>query len=409
MPASTVSIATSDGSFGAYLARPDASKAPAIVVLQEIFGVNDHIRALCDRYAQEGYIAIAPDIFWRLQPGMELPYNESGISDGRALAARCNIDLAIEDIVATLDYVRGLPTATGDAAVIGFCFGGRLAFLTAARANPDVAICYYGGGIDRHAAEAVSIRCPIMLHWGAEDAAIPAHAREAVRTALAGHDHAEAYVYTGAGHGFNCDRRASFHPFGASLAHSRSLGLMHSVIGPRFDLSELWERHTACEFSEHNADATMRTMVAEPYVNHIPTMTGGYGHDALRAFYATHFIPCLPDDTKITPLTRTIGPDRLVDEFIVSFTHDREVDFMIPGIPPTGRYVEIPHVAVVQFRGDKIAHEHIHWDQASLLKQLGVVPSEALPIAGMEGARKFIDPRLPANTLIDGKKRAVSE
>jgi carboxymethylenebutenolidase len=409
MAASTISIATADGSFGAYLTRPDAPKAPAIVVLQEIFGVNDHIRAICDRYAQEGYIAIAPDIFWRLQPGMELPYDESGISDGRALAARCNIDLAIKDIAASLDYARALPTATAKAAVIGFCFGGGLAFLTAARANPDVAICYYGGSINQHAAEAASIHCPIMLHWGAEDAAIPAAAREAVRAVLAAHDQAEAYVYTGAGHGFNCDRRTGFHPFAASLAHSRSLGLMHSVIGPRFDLSELWERHTAYEFAEHDADATMRTMVTEPYVNHIPTMTGGYGHEALRAFYATHFIPRLPADTKVTPLTRTIGPDRLVDEFIVSFTHDREVDFMIPGIPATGRYVEIPHVAVVQFRGDKIAHEHIHWDQASLLKQLGVLPSDdSLPIAGIDGARKFIDPCLPANTLITGRKRKTS-
>src|ERR1700677_1448843 len=203
MSASTISIAAADGSFAAYLARPDAPKAPAIVVLQEIFGVNDHIRAVCDRYAQEGYTAIAPDIFWRLQPGMELPYNESGISDGRALAARCNIDLAIKDIAATLDYVRTLQPATGKAAVIGFSFGGRLAFLTAARANPDVAICYYGAGIDQHAAEAASIRCPVMLHWGAEDAAIPAPSRETVRSALAAHDHAEAYVYTGAGHGFH--------------------------------------------------------------------------------------------------------------------------------------------------------------------------------------------------------------
>lgn len=408
MPASTITIPTDDSSFNAYLAQPDSLAAPAIVVLQEIFGVNDHIRSVCDRYAEEGYIAIAPDIFWRVQPGVELAYDEAGIRDGRALATRCNIDLAIGDIAATLDYVRAMPSSTRKAAVIGFCFGGRLAFLTAARATPDVAICYYGGGIDRHAAEAASIRGSIMLHWGGDDGAIPASAREAVRTALAAHDHAESYVYSGAGHGFNCDRRPSFHPFASSLAHSRSLGLMHSVIGPRFDLSEIWDRHTACEFTDHDADATMRTMVPQPYVNHIPTMTGGYGHDALRAFYATHFIPRLPADTKVTPLTRTIGPDRLVDEFIVSFTHDREVDFMIPGIQPTGRFVEIPHVAVVQFRGDKIAHEHIHWDQASLLKQLGVLTSDALPIAGLDGALKFLDPGLPSNTLINNSKRTPS-
>jgi len=400
MQSSTVTISAAGGSFNAWLAQPDSVPAPAIVVLQEIFGVNAHIRSICDRYAEEGYIAIAPDIFWRVQPGVELAYDEAGIRDGRALATQCNIDLAIGDIATTLDYVRAMPSSTGKAAVIGFCFGGRLAFLTAARATPDVAISYYGGGIEHHAAEAASIRGPIMLHWGAEDTAIPASSRETVRTALAAHDHAEFYVYAGAAHGFNCDRRASFHPFAASLAHSRSLGLMHSVIGPRFDLSDLWERHTACEFIDHDAAATMRTMVPQPYVNHIPTMTGGYGHDALRAFYANHFIPGLPPDTKIIPLTRTIGPDRLVDEFILSFTHDREIDFMLPGIPPTGRYVEVPHVAIVQFRGNKVAHEHIHWDHASLLKQLGLLTSDSLPIAGFDGARKFLDPSLPSNTLI---------
>src|SRR5271155_3680547 len=104
MPASTITIPTDDSSFNAYLAQPDSLAAPAIVVLQEIFGVNDHIRSVCDRYAEEGYIAIAPDIFWRVQPGVELAYDEAGIRDGRALATRCNIDLAIGDIAATLDY-----------------------------------------------------------------------------------------------------------------------------------------------------------------------------------------------------------------------------------------------------------------------------------------------------------------
>jgi len=410
MPGSTVTLNAYDGGrFNAYLVQPaTATKAPGVVILQEIFGVNDHIRAVCDLYAEEGYSAIAPDIFWRVRPDATLPYGETGIREGRELASGCDLDLALKDIAATLDYLRALPGATGKAAAIGFCFGGRLAYLTAARTNVDVSICYYGGGIDQHAAEAPSIRCPIMLHWGAEDAAITASARAAVRTALAASDRAETYVYAGAGHGFNCDRRPSFHSFAASLAHSRTLGLMRSLIGPRYDLSELWERHTACEFADHDADATMRTMVAEPYVYHIPTMTGGCGHDALRAFYAAHFIPRLPADTRVTPLSRTIGPDRVVDEFIVSFTHDREVDFMAPGIAATGRYVEVPHVAVVQFRGDKVAHEHIHWDHASLLKQLGVLDSSALPIPGLDSARKLTDPKLPFNTLFARLKSPLS-
>ena len=167
----------------------------------------------------------------------------------------------------------------------------------------------------------------------------------------------------------------------------------------------LWEQHAACEFALHDVDATMRTMVPEPYVNHIPTLTGGVGYKDLYRFYKNHFIPRLPPDAHLVPVTRTIGPDRLIDEFLLCFTHDREVDFMAPGVPATGKYVEVPHVAVVEFRGDKIAHEHIHWDHASLLKQLGVLDARGLPVAGIEGAKKLVDERLPANELMPQWKR----
>jgi carboxymethylenebutenolidase len=115
----------------------------------------------------------------------------------------------------------------------------------------------------------------------------------------------------------------------------------------------------------------MRTMVAEPYVNHVPVMTGGVGGDELARFYAHHFISKCPADFKPTPISRTVGTDRLVDEMLVSFTHDVEIDWMLPGVPPTGKYVEVPTVAIVNFRGDKLYHEHIYWDQASVLVQIG--------------------------------------
>ncbi len=401
MAGETISISAADGgAFGAYIARPESGAGPGIVVLQEIFGVNDHIRSVCDLYAQEGYIAVAPDIFWRMQPGVELGYDEAGMKRGIELAGKCDIGLVLKDISAAIGSVRAMQGSSGKVAVVGFCYGGLLAFLTAARTDVDAAICYYGGRIDRQLSEAASIKCPIMFHWGADDAGIPAASREAVRTALAGHDRAESYVYAGAGHGFNCDRRASFDRFSARLAHSRTIGLLRWTIGPRYDLSALWERHMACEFETHDADATMRTMVPEPYVNHVPTLTGGVGYHDLREFYANHFIPRLPPDTKIIPVTRTIGANRVIDEFVVCFTHDREVDFMAPGVPATGKYVEVPHVAVVEFRGDKIAHEHIHWDHATLLKQLGVLDAKGLPIAGIEGAKKLVNEKLPANEMM---------
>jgi carboxymethylenebutenolidase len=396
-----ISVTASDGGvFQAYLSTPQSGSGPGLVVLQEIFGVNDHIRSVCDLYAQEGYVVIAPDIFWRAQPGTELGYDERGIAEGLKLAASVKPDVAVNDIASTIKVVRSVEGVTGKVGVLGFCFGGKLSYLTAARTDVDVAVCYYGGGIEQYAAEAKSVRAPIMFHWGAEDATIGAAAREAVRAAIAGNDRAESYVYADAGHGFNCDQRASYHRFSARLAHSRTLGLLRWSIGPRHDLSELWERHLACEFMAHDADRTMRTMVPQPYVNHVPTQTGGVGYTDLRRFYADYFVQRIPADTKIIPVTRTIGPDRIVDEFVVCFTHDREVDFMAPGIPATGKYVEVPHVAVVEFRGDKVAHEHIHWDHASFLKQLGVLDANGLPISGVDGAKKLVDETLPSNRLM---------
>jgi carboxymethylenebutenolidase len=166
------------------------------------------------------------------------------------------------------------------------------------------------------------------------------------------------------------------------------------------DLVTLWEAHCRYEFETRDVDATMATMVAEPYVNHIPTMTGGVGQEALKRFYANHFIGANPHDFAMTPVSRTAGMDRVVDEFIVRFTHTTEIDWMLPGVAPTGRPVEIPMIAIVQFRGDKLVHEHIYWDQASVLVQIGLLDPKGLPVVGVEQARKVIDKTLPSNTLM---------
>ena len=166
------------------------------------------------------------------------------------------------------------------------------------------------------------------------------------------------------------------------------------------DLAALWEEHCRHEFETRNVDATMATMVDRPYVNHIPTMTGGVGHDELKRFYKYHFIGENPADTQLIPVSRTIGSDQLVDEMIFTFTHTSEIDWMAPGIAPTGKKVEIPLVAVVGFVNGKVAHEHIYWDQASVLVQLGVLNPQGLPVAGVETARKVLDNSLPSNALM---------
>ena len=166
------------------------------------------------------------------------------------------------------------------------------------------------------------------------------------------------------------------------------------------DLVALWEAHCRCEFETRDVDATMATMVAEPYVNHIPTMTGGVGHDQLKRFYKYHFIGVNPPDFRLIPISRTIGTDRIVDEFVVQFTHTTEIDWMLPGIAPTGRAVEVPTVAIVQFDGDRLVHEHIYWDQASVLVQIGKLDPAGLPVAGAETARKALDKAMPSNALM---------
>lgn len=167
------------------------------------------------------------------------------------------------------------------------------------------------------------------------------------------------------------------------------------------DLGQLWEEHVRHEFATHNTEDTLATMVTDAYVNHIPVLTGGVGKQQLREFYSKRFIPQMPPDTEMVPLSRTIGHDQLVDEMIFKFTHTMRMDWMLPGVAPTGKRVEVPLVAIVRFRDGKLAHEHIYWDQASVLVQLGLVDPSELPVSGVESARKALDKRLPSNGLID--------
>jgi carboxymethylenebutenolidase len=165
-------------------------------------------------------------------------------------------------------------------------------------------------------------------------------------------------------------------------------------------LNDIWEAHLGEEFTTRDTNATLGTMVPDAYVNHIPVLTGGVGLEELHRFYSRHFIPKMPPDTEIVPISRTIGTERLVDEMIFRFTHTIEMDWMLPGIAPTGKRVECPLVVIVRFRQGKLANEHIYWDQATVLVQLGLLDASSLPVAGGETARKLLDPGLPSNELI---------
>ncbi|MBV8538809.1 MAG: dienelactone hydrolase family protein [Alphaproteobacteria bacterium] len=386
--------------FQAYLARPEKGGGPGLVLAHEIYGATATMRAFADLYAEEGYTVIVPDLFWRTRPRIELSYAAQDRDEGLKLGRALDTNQAINDLAAAREFLRAHPACKGKVGGLGFCLGGKLVALAAARGALDCAVSYYGVGLEAFIGELKAAHTPLVLHFGSEDKNVPATTVEALRTALAGEETVELYVYPGADHGFASSDRATYNKPAAGLAHSRSIALLRKVMGPHYNLSDLWEQHIHLEFVARDVEATMKTMVAEPYVNHIPTMTGGTGYKNLHRFYKHHFVHKSPRDTKIIPISRTVGADRVVDEGLFCFTHDIEIDWMLPGIKPTGKYVEVPIIAIVNFRGDKLTNEHIYWDQASVLVQIGLLDPQLLPVVGRDASRKLLDPNLPSNTLM---------
>lgn len=211
-------IQTRDGAFGGHLALPHGGSGPGLVLIHEIFGVNDYVRDAAQRFAGLGYVALAPDLFWRTQPGLELAHDEAGVQAGMAAAAQLDGAAAVTDAIAALESLRALPEVTGGAAgVVGFCLGGTLAYEVAAAADPDVAVVYYGSGIPGALDRASAIACPTIMHWGGADPYIPREQVDAVATMAAGHDGIECHVHEGAGHAFD-NPAPMYHDADASAA-----------------------------------------------------------------------------------------------------------------------------------------------------------------------------------------------
>jgi len=404
-----IDISSHDGAtFSGYLAEPAQGSGPGLLLLQEIFGINDYLKSMADQFAEEGYVVLVPDLFWRMQPNVVLGYSQEDFGKALAFNERFDDAQGVNDIRAAIHALRATPAQQGRVGAIGYCLGGRLAALAAATGELDCAISYYGVGLDNHVDLIKKLPCPMAFHIAENDALCPPPARAAVLEAIAQNSKIEQYVYPGCDHAFATPGRDSYDKPSAMMAYSRTLALLRKVIGPIYDQNSLWEAHCYHEFVSRDVDAIMPTMVAQPYVNHVPTMTGGVGHDELKRFYKYHFVNSNPDDTRMIPLSRTIGSDRVVDEFIFCCTHDREIDWLLPGLAPTGKYFEIPMLAVICFRGDKLYNEHIYWDQASVLVQIGVLDPTGLPVAGIQSAKKMIDESLPTNQLM-AKAWATSE
>jgi carboxymethylenebutenolidase len=216
----TVSLKASDRhELDAYLARPNGKPIGGLVVVQEAFGVNSHVRSVTDGYARDGFLAVAPAFFDRIERGVELGYSGDDLRRGIALARQINLDDAVKDIAAGLAYLR--EQSAGKCGVIGYCFGGTMAWLAATRLNPAAAVGYYGGYIGNFAQN--TPRCPVMLHFGMLDKHIP---KEEIDKLQALHPEVQIFWYENADHGFNCNDRASYNPEAAKLARERSLGFL---------------------------------------------------------------------------------------------------------------------------------------------------------------------------------------
>src|SRR5258708_7765877 len=271
-------VAQDGGRFNAYIARPAQGSGPGLVLLQEIFGINDYLKSMADRYAEEGYVVLVPDLFWRIQPGTALGYGDADMAQAFDYLKRFDIDLAVNDIAATIATLRALPGQAGNVGTIGYCLGGKLAMLAAARTDVDCAVSYYGVGLEDYLDEVPAIRCPMAFHFAEKDAYCPPDVRARITAALSTRPQIEHYVYAGYAHRMRLATK--------QLKNSK------------------------------------------------------------------------PADTKLIPISRTIGADRIVDEFIFSCTHSREIVWMLPGVAPTGKYFEVPMLPVVCFRGDMLYNEH---------------------------------------------------
>ena len=356
----------------AYAAVHRGGSGPGLLLLADEAGLDEGIRARADLFGEEGYAVLAV----------------AGLSDPGEVRAAAEALRAMPE--------RAGPERAGGIAVLGHGPGGELACRAASAF--DAAVAFDPAGLED--ASTIGSGCPALLLFGTRDEGEAGAAAKRIESGLDRRDGSAVVVYPGASPGFAIPHRATFDRRTDSLAHSRALGLLRRVLGPHYDLVALFEEHVRHEFETRDVDATMATMIDEPYVNHVPTLAGGVGHDMLKRFYKYHFVHQNSSERSSTLVSETIGPDRIVLETVVRFRHDRVLDRYFPGIEPTGKTVEIPTLLLVRFRGDRVCHEHIYWDQASALKQIGALDADGLPVAGAEAAAKVLDETRPSNIFM---------
>ena len=227
-----MSIAAKGGTFSAYVARPAAAKAAVVVVIQEIFGVNAVMRQVCDELASLGYLAVCPDLFWRLEPDVDVTDRSQAEWDKALdLMGRFDVDAGVEDVRATIDQLRADPACSGKMGAVGYCLGGRLAYLTATRTDCDASVGYYGVGIETYLAEAERLADPLMLHIAEEDGFVPKEAQARIIATLKDHPQVTLHTYPGRDHAFARPGGAHFHQGDATLANDRTAAFFKQYLG----------------------------------------------------------------------------------------------------------------------------------------------------------------------------------
>ena len=355
----------------AYRALHHSGAGPGVLLLADAAGLDEGMQARADLFGEEGYSVLA-----------------------------LSADHSVAEIAAAADVLRGYTETDGDIAAVGHGSGGVLACRAARDAGIKAVVAFDALELAEDPALLEGVPCPVVVQFGTDGAPVALAAAETIRSRLTRKDGSKVFDWEEAGPGFSLPKRAAFHKRADSLAHTRTLELIRRVLGPYYDYEALFAEHAYHEFTTRDVDATMATMIEEPYVNHTPTLAGGVGHDMLKRFYKYHFVDQNGEGRSRKRISFTLGPDRVVVESYTKFRHESVIDRYFPGIEPTGKEVEIATVIIVKFRGDKVCHEHLYWDQGSALKQIGVLDAGNLPLAGPEAARKVLNEEDPSNIFM---------
>lgn len=368
---SPVSINIGGQSVGAFAAVHHSGSGPGLLLISDRDKLDAGICARANLFGQEGYSVLA-------------------VAN----------DLSVAEIVEAAQALREFPSTEENIVAVGHGDGGMLALQASGDAGFEAVIGFDVMPLAGKNNVLENTPCPFVLQYGIKDAPDAEALVATLQDGFARKDGSRIYGWEEGMPGFSIEGRDSFNKLADSLAHSRTLEMLRRVVGPYYDYAALFAEHVYHEFTTRDVDATMATMIDEPYVNHTPTLTGGVGHDMLKRFYKYHFVDQNSGGRDRTRISFTHGPDRVVLESYTKFVHDSVIDRYFPGIEPTGKTVEIATVIIVKFRGDKVCHEHLYWDQGSALKQIGVLDAGNLPIAGPEAARKVLDETQPSNIFM---------